>query len=150
MKPEQDPELRKAIKGNRVMTVFQKPAGKQADHGSIGFEPGTNRQFLIFPKSLRSFEGKEIVGIKYDLLKVKEIPKSQRAAPPKPAQPRKQKSKKVREAEASAEPVTEESPRTKQDQHVEAIKKKVRRAMKILEEGKAVAAFNLLKKITEE
>ena len=35
------------------------------------------------------------------------------------------------------------------NEEVEEIKKQVRQAMKILEEGKQVAAFNLLKRIVE-
>ena len=150
-KPEQDAELGKAIKEHRVMTVFQESVGHHADHGSVGFDPGTNRQFLIFPKSLRSFEGKEIVGIKYGLIKVKVIPKTQRAAPPKQPKPKKQKPFENRErVQAPEAPATEEKSRAKEDASVAAIKRKVRHAMKILEEGKAVVAFNLLKDIVEE
>jgi hypothetical protein len=36
------------------------------------------------------------------------------------------------------------------NEEVEEIKKQVRQAMKILEEGKQVAAFNLLKRIVEK
>jgi len=157
-KPEEDSDLRKTIKEHRVMTVFQETVGQKADRGTVGFEPGMNRQFLIFPKSLRSFEGKKIVGIKYDLIKLKELPKSQRATPPKPPKPAKpplSKKEKAIQLEEMFEPVekarsSEEEEYPKQDEAVAAIKKQVRRAMKILEQGKAVAAFNLLKKIVDE
>ena len=128
------------------MTVSQETVGQHADRGTVGFDPGTNRQFLIFPKSLRSFEGKEIVGIKYDLLKGKEVPKSQRAAPPKPPKPPKPKKHK---RDAKIVPFEEQPPHVASEEAVAAIKKKVRHAMKVLEEGKAVAAFNLLKEIVE-
>jgi hypothetical protein len=150
-KPEQDAELRKAIKDHRIVTVFQESVGHHTDRGTVGFEPGINRQFLIFPKSVRSFEGKEIVGIKYDLLKVKEISKSQRATTPKPPRPKKEKSVQHREkVEAPEESRTEEQLRPKRNESVAAIKQKVRQAMKILEAGKAVAAFNLLKELVGE
>jgi hypothetical protein len=146
-KPEQDSELRKAIKEHRVMTVFQNTVGQHADRGTVGFEPGTNRQFLIFPKSLRSFEGKEIVGIKYDLMKLKELSKTQRAPSPKAPRPKKQKPTKQ---EMKIEPAVEQSTPEEKKESVSAIKRKIRHAMKVLEAGKAVAAFNLLKEIVEE
>ena len=51
------------------MTVHQELVGNKADHGTVDFEPGRARQFLIFPKSISKFKGIRIVGIKYDLLK---------------------------------------------------------------------------------
>ena len=146
-KPEEDPELRKAIKANRVMSVFQESVGHKADRGEVGFNAGINRQFLIFPKSLRAFGGKEIVGIKYELIKAKEVPKSQRVAPPKPPKAPKVKMPK-QEEEMDAPP----APHISGEEHhqMAELKKKIRRARKILEAGKAVAAFNLLKEIVEE
>lgn len=129
------------------MTVFQETVGHHADRGTVGFEPGPNRQFLIFRKSLLSFEGKEIVGIKYDLLKVKEVPKSQRAATPKPPRPRKHMPQRQEARIESAE--EKQPPDSREHGTIAVIKQKVRRAMKALEEGKAVAAFNLLKQIVE-
>ncbi len=63
------------------MTVSQEPVGTKADRGEVGFEPGRARQSLIFPKSLRAFGGHTVVGVKYDLLSSREIPKGERAAP---------------------------------------------------------------------
>jgi len=146
-KPEQDAELKKAIKDHRIMTLFQQTVGQHADRGAVGFDPGVNRQFLIFPKSQIAFEGKQIVGRKYDLMRSKEIPKSQRATPPKQPKPKKQKAPKH---EAKIEPAEVEPPRETKEESVVTLKKKVRHAMKVLEEGKAVVAFNLLKEIVEE
>ena len=146
VKPEQDAELSKAIKEHRVLTVVQETVGEHADQGLVGFELGKNRQFLIFPKSLRSFDGKKIVGIKYDLLKEKEIPKSQRAAPPKPPRPKKEK---PLLQEARTEDVEGKPPKNEAED-IASIKKKVRRAMKELEQGRPVVAFNLLKEIVME
>ena len=64
------------------MTVLQETVGTKSDRGRIGFEPGPSRQFLIFPKSLRSFAGKTVIGIKYDLLKVEKVSKKDRAPAP--------------------------------------------------------------------
>jgi hypothetical protein len=68
IKPEKDRDLQKAIKAQRVMTVFQEAVGTKADRGEIGFREGKGRQFLVFPKSLRRFTGSAVVGIKYELL----------------------------------------------------------------------------------
>jgi hypothetical protein len=84
IEPAKDRELQAAIKAKRVMTVFQDTVGTKADRGVVGFEAGPARQFLIFPKALRAFEGKQIIGIKYELWSIKEPPKSQRAGPVKP------------------------------------------------------------------
>ena len=65
--PAKDRALKSAVKANRVMTLFQESAGTKADHGEIGFLPGPGRQFLVFPKSLKPFIGRAVVGIKYEL-----------------------------------------------------------------------------------
>lgn len=68
--PNKDPELQRAQKANRVMTIEPGSAGGKTDVGTIGFETGSGKpaQFLIFPKSLKSFEGARVVGIKFDLV----------------------------------------------------------------------------------
>lgn len=81
MKPEKDRTLQTAIKANRLMTVNLQVVGTKAERGHIGFEPGPNRQFLIFPKSLLKFSGREVIGINYDLFLPP--PKSQRKQAPK-------------------------------------------------------------------
>lgn len=176
MDPAKDAVLQKAIKTNRVMTIHQRPVGAKTDYGTIGFEKNVSGQVLIFPKSLRSFAGKRVIGVKYDLLEWESVPKSRQA--PKPEPPRsaakKNKTKEVPETKVE-QPAAEESrparvvqfPNPKfenEDRHenlekineedrpnerVEEIKNQVRKAMKILEEGKQVAAFNLLKSIVE-
>jgi hypothetical protein len=65
-KPSKDHTLQAALKANKVMTVHQPDTGSKADRGEIGFHPGKSRQFLLFPKSLRQFAKRTVVGIKYD------------------------------------------------------------------------------------
>src|SRR4051794_41147617 len=89
MDPAKAKALKAAIKAQPVLTVSQATVGAKADYGEVGFEEGGTRQYLIFPKSLRHFAGRKIVGIKYDLLSLKELPASQRAAAPKPPPPKK-------------------------------------------------------------
>ena len=194
--PSKDRELQQAIKAKRVMTVFQDTVGTKADRGIVGFEAGSARQFLIFPKSLRDFAGRQIVGIKYDLWTVKEVPKSERARPAKPPpkkrkekeakqpsnifafpgleepepatlksapakSPRKEKPAKPARASVPTKPAQRSSREARKSppdeakrngtekREIETIKAAVRKAMKALEAGKQVAAFNLLKKIVE-
>ena len=71
----EDRTLQKAVKEQRVMTVWQDSVGPKADRGKVGFEPGPGRQFLIFPKSLRAFTEHTVFGIKYDLLDSRGLPK---------------------------------------------------------------------------
>jgi hypothetical protein len=68
--PDKDPELQRAQKAHRVMTVEAGASGGKADVGRVGFDPDSSRpaQFLIFPKSLKLFEDARVVGIKFDLV----------------------------------------------------------------------------------
>src|SRR5258705_13240321 len=66
--PKQDPDFRKAINENRVLTVHQENVGTKKDFGVVGYEPGVLGSYLVFPKRLGQVEGQRIVGIKYDLL----------------------------------------------------------------------------------
>lgn len=63
-----DPELQAAIKAQRVMSLTRFNLGPKKDYGQVGYDEKSASQILIFPKSLRSFEGRRIVGINYDLL----------------------------------------------------------------------------------
>jgi|HubBroStandDraft_6_1064221.scaffolds.fasta_scaffold60903_3 hypothetical protein len=95
--PAKDKTLQAAIKSDRVMTLYQQSGS--TDHGIVGFEQGRSRQFLVFPKSLKPFNGQRIVGIKYELLEDAPVPEKETAkkepvkpveeAGPKPAPARK-------------------------------------------------------------
>ncbi len=178
--PAKDSGFQKAVKAQRVMTVFQSAAGSKADHGEVGFVPGSARQFLVFPKSLRKAAGKSVTGIKYDLFEPAED-QADAAQTRTPAKPRAKASKPHQHARARppAKPKKPDRPaksvpRAKKkpgpapkskivpfpapekkdangaDQRaVGALQKQVRAAMRALEQGKAVAAYNLLKKIVE-
>jgi len=156
MDPAKDRTLQAAVKAQRVMTVDQKAVGNKTDRGEIGFHPGPSRQFLVFPKSLRAFADRDVVGIKYELLSSPDVPKSKRAAasrPRKKAKPTPKPPAKVRPAKtdpsASAKVVAfkPQAEDDEEDEDISELKKQVRHAMAVLEEGKAVAAFNLLKRI---
>jgi hypothetical protein len=69
-RPEDDRDFMAAVRANRVLTVRQETTGTHKDHGEVGFlrEAQASNLYLVFPKSLKDFEGKRVVGIKYDLL----------------------------------------------------------------------------------
>jgi hypothetical protein len=156
MAPTKDKTLQAAVKAQRVMTISQETVGTKTDRGEVGFHPGRNRQFLVFPKSLRPFAGCDVVGIKYDLLSSSCVPKSKRAAPPKPPKkPKFKPAEKVRPQKTDPPAVRKvvafraAAEEEEEDETISAIKRQVRHAMAVLEEGKPVAAFNLLKRIVE-
>jgi hypothetical protein len=63
--PAQDRVLQQALKGHRVMTVHQDVRGTRKDYGTVGMTQEPEAQHLVFPRSLRKFEGQRIVGIDY-------------------------------------------------------------------------------------
>jgi hypothetical protein len=162
IEPAKDRALQQAVKTHRVMTVMQEVAGSKADRGEVGFEPGPGRQFLVFPIFLRAFAGRAIVGIKYDLLSSPDVPKSQQAAPERPRQPPKAKPEKPekpkrrrasRASETSKKVVGFEPNAPNEDDgedEIAELKKQARHAMAVLEAGKPVAAFNLLKRLVDD
>jgi len=68
-KPAQDRHLQSEIKNNRVVTVLKTEAG--SEFGMVGFKQHQGASYLIFPKSLKGFENRRIVGINWDLVKTK-------------------------------------------------------------------------------
>jgi len=163
MKPEKDPEFQKALKANRIMTVH---TGAKTDFGAVGYQGDAHAQILIFPRSLKGFEGKNVVGIKYDLLHEEPdtaqrpaAAKAKKELPPskirekkgeekkKPAKPAPLPVEKIEKGKVLEFPATEKEEEDSDDDS--EIKAKVRRAVKALEDGKQVAAFNILKSILE-
>ena len=69
-KPAQDRHLQSEIKNNRVLTIQRSDTG--SEFGIVGFkEQKGGASYLVFPKSLKRFENKRIVGINWDLIKTK-------------------------------------------------------------------------------
>jgi hypothetical protein len=162
--PEKDPILKEAIKGQRVMTVHQGFTHGKADYGTVGFEKGVSGQILIFPKSLKRFADRRVTGVKYDLLEWPTVSKSQQAPKVIPTKRSARGKPQDTKVHPTAEPsVVEENaaasvvkfPNPEDDgadvptENIEEIKKRVRLAIKALEEGKQVAAFDLLKRIVD-
>ena len=148
------------------MTLHQEFAGKGADYGSIGFEKGAAGQVLVFPKSLKSFEGKKIVGVKYELLVSSPAPKPEREEGPKPLPSKRSHKKKkptkppctttqksdagdVNSGKADTKVVHFPAPPPDRGDQSGEIKVIVRQALQALEAGKQVTAYNLLKQILD-
>jgi hypothetical protein len=165
MDPAEDTNLQKAIKAARVMTIHQSPGATKADYGTVGFDKDASSQVLIFPKSLKQFSGQRVIGIKYDLIDWPAVPESQQtpeARPPKRSTKNKPRGAKA-PALAGGQSVIDEnaSPRVLKfptlkpenanapNEDLDELKNQVRHAMKLLEEGKQVAAFNILKHIID-
>jgi len=68
-KPAQDRHLQSEIKGHRVMTILKTDAGTEL--GVVGFKEQKRASYLLFPKSLKSFENNRIVGINWELVKTR-------------------------------------------------------------------------------
>ncbi|HEY6070520.1 MAG TPA: hypothetical protein VIU85_04020 [Chthoniobacterales bacterium] len=69
LKPAQDRHLQSEIKNNRVMTILATGAG--SEFGMVGFKQQKDARYLVFPKGLKRFENRRIVGINWDLVKTK-------------------------------------------------------------------------------
>jgi hypothetical protein len=67
--PAQDRHLQSEIKNHRVMTIQKSDAG--TEFGIVGFKERKGASYLVFPKSLKRFENKRIVGINWDQVKSK-------------------------------------------------------------------------------
>jgi hypothetical protein len=99
--PAKDKTLQAAIKSDRVMTLYQESGS--TDHGIVGFEQGRSRQFLVFPKSLKPFNGQRIVGIKYELLEDAPVP-GKETAQREPVKPVDEEGPKPAAARKTSEP----------------------------------------------
>jgi hypothetical protein len=60
-KPGADRHFQSQIKNNRVMTIQKSESG--TDFGFVGFKERKGATYLVFPKSLKLFADKRIVGI---------------------------------------------------------------------------------------
>jgi hypothetical protein len=154
--PKKDPDFKRALEAHRVMTLEQTPGGGKADFGTIGFdEKHETGQFLIFPKSLRSFEGSRVIGVKFDLIEQPKLAPAdlpKRRAPPARAKPRKRSVQPAAATPPRQSPVASPHPKPApppaekpSPAHARLIRE-VRVAMKDLEHGQYVAAHQRLER----
>lgn len=66
-KPPADRQLQSLIKNHRIMTIQQSESG--TDFGVIDFCERKGARYLAFPKSLKRFAEKRIVGLNWELVK---------------------------------------------------------------------------------
>jgi hypothetical protein len=66
-KPSADRHLQAQIKKSRVMTILKSESG--TDFGIVGFKESREARYLIFPKSLKRFAEKRIIGIDWTLVR---------------------------------------------------------------------------------
>lgn len=158
--PERDPEFKRARTANRVMTIAH-TAGK-TDAGIVGFDAKQGAsEFLIFPKSLKKFEGARVVGVKFDLVEQPKLgaakPGAWKTAPAHPSA----RARKAKPAKLIPFPPSEKTPPPKPARKPEAerqtkaeakppeamhLVREIRAALKELEAGKSVAAYRRLEK----
>ena len=93
--PEKDKRFKKALAEQRLMTIKQENAGTKKDFGLVGFWKDKKTSYLLFPRSLRQYEGKRVIGIKYDLVALPDFQgpamrktRVQRAPSPSAAKPK--------------------------------------------------------------
>ena len=68
-KPAEDRHLQTQIKNNRVLTIQRTESG--TEFGIGGFKEAKGANYLVFPKSLKRFENKRVVGINWNLVGAK-------------------------------------------------------------------------------
>jgi hypothetical protein len=85
---EKDPSFQRAVKDHRIMTVHQDVRGTRKDYGTVGFTQGPEAQYLVFPKSLKRFTGRRVVGINYTAIAAESKPSRRPASEAKPTKPK--------------------------------------------------------------
>jgi hypothetical protein len=65
-KPAQDRHFQSALKNHRIITIQESESG--TEFGMVGFKQSKTARYVVFPKSLKRFEDKRIVGINWDLV----------------------------------------------------------------------------------
>src|ERR1044071_2047751 len=66
--PSKDPEFKKAISENRILTIHHVNVGNKKESSEIGFQTGGAAGYLIFPNPLPMAEGTRVIGLKFEML----------------------------------------------------------------------------------
>ena len=66
-KPSTDRHLQAQLKNNRVMTILKTESG--TDFGIASFKQKKGATYLVFPKSLKQFADKRVVGVDWTLVR---------------------------------------------------------------------------------
>ena len=66
-KPAADRYFQTQLKNNRIVTVQKSDSG--TDFGIVGFKEGKGGRYLVFPKSLKQFADRRVIGIDWTLVR---------------------------------------------------------------------------------
>lgn len=66
-KPKTNKHFQMLLKNERVMTILPSESG--TDFGLVGFREKRGARYLIFPKALKRYRDRRIVGIKWELIR---------------------------------------------------------------------------------
>jgi hypothetical protein len=66
-KPAAHRHLQAQIKKNRVMTILKSES--RTDFGMVGFKEKKGTTYLVFPKSLKLFADRRVIGIDWSLVR---------------------------------------------------------------------------------
>ena len=162
---ETDPEFHKALEADKIMSLSDESHGSGTEYGTVGYDKKRHGQLLLFPKSLKTFTDAKIVGIKYDLFAEDHGNDEEKKSP---SSGKKVKKTKIRKPEPSAKPAARKAAKKKKaepkpaakklipfpakreeddDEDADDLKASVRQALRALEKGNSVAAYNILKRI---
>ena len=66
-RPSADRHLQALVKNNRIMTILKTESG--TDFGIASFKEKKGASYLVFPKSLKRFADRRVVGIDWALIR---------------------------------------------------------------------------------
>jgi hypothetical protein len=152
--PKQDKHFQRALAENRIMTIHSQNVGAKKDSATVGFVEEPNAQYLMFPKSLKRFAERKIIGINYELLAAGSR-SSSHAKPPRAAVPAKPKvaprPAKRLETEEKVVAFKSEKPATPPKKPVldSVVLRELKKAIAELRAGKAVPAYERLEALVK-
>jgi hypothetical protein len=167
---ETDQEFHKALNAGKIMSLSDESHGAGTGFGTVGYDRNRRGQLLLFPKSLKTFSKFRIIGIKYNLfagdrendeegkspVRKKELKKAEalkRKPSAKPLPKKTSKAKKTDSESTAKRVIPFPSKKEKAGDEVneaEELKGYVRQAMRALEKGNSVAAYNILKRVVRK
>ncbi len=66
-KPQTDRHFQMLLKNNRIMTILSSES--ETDFGLVGFRETKGARYLAFPKSLKRFTDRRVIGIRWEFVR---------------------------------------------------------------------------------
>ncbi len=66
-KPRTDRHFQMLLKNNRIMTILSSES--ETDFGLVGFRETKGARYLAFPKSLKRFTDRRVIGIRWEFVR---------------------------------------------------------------------------------